>query len=175
MAAAKYKYSLWLVPKGRQGQILQDLIEKITKQTGTASFVPHITLVADIFADDAELGKVKTRLDNLSKQLKRFTVTVADYGHKDEESRSLYLHAHAPELPNLYDQAAKVFPQIANEHFRQMPHLSVLYGNFPEVTKMQVIAGNPVQPAVFEVNSIDLYKTDNPIERWQPVQAFWYH
>lgn len=172
MAEEKSKYSLWLVPKGGVGMALQDLIGKLAGQYQAPKFVPHVTLVANVFADSGELEDLKVRVGLFAERMNQFTVELTNYAYLDEEFRSLYLLAQSPELRLAYDQALQVFPQVRDEHFQKMPHLSVLYGDYPSETKEQIIESSPWAGAEFVVESIDLYLTNNPVEDWRLVQSF---
>jgi len=169
----KDKYSLWIVPKGEVGEQSQALISRLAQEYGSPDFVPHMTLVANIFAGKDELDALKARVTALAEQVGKFTLTLSTFGYKDEEFRCLYLLTEAPELQSVYDKAAEQFPQVNDEHFRQMPHLSVLYGNFPAVTKKDIIAKNSsLLPIQFEVESFDLCLTNDPVEAWKQERVF---
>ena len=168
----KNKYSLWLVPKGDAGKTLQTLITKLAAAHQAPTFVPHMTLVANIFADAAELEAVKGQVRACANALESFTVRLTEYGYLDEEFRCLYLMAQSAALPAVYAQAAGMFPQIHSEHFQAMPHLSVLYGNYPASTKQAIIAENPLPTLTFTVDALDLYLTNSPTENWQLAQSF---
>ena len=158
---------MWLVPKGAVGKKLQALISKLAAELDRSAFVPHVTLVANIHANEAELEEVKRKIARLASSIKPFMVTLSEYGYKDEEYRSLYLHAVSPELDELYQKAAEYFPQVNDEHFRSMPHLSVLYGNFTSDQKEQIIFDNPVEVGEFKIDTLDLVLTDGAAPSWK--------
>jgi 2'-5' RNA ligase len=166
------KYSLWIVPHGEAGEATQSLVNKLADENGTAHFVPHLTLVANIFAGASELEGLLGRTKRCAERLGPFLIKLTDYGYLDEEFRSLYLLAEGPELESAYESVSECFPQVSDEHFQAMPHMSVLYGNHPEKLKRQIIASNPLSPVEFTVKSIDLYLTNGPAEEWQLTQSF---
>lgn len=43
------KYSLWLVPQGSEGEKLQNFVNTLAQKYNAPVFVPHLTLVANIF------------------------------------------------------------------------------------------------------------------------------
>ena len=54
-----------------------------------------------------------------------------------------------------------------------MPHLSLMYGNFPPRTKEEIIAGIGREFAIsFEVRSIHLFSAEGGPEDWFRVQEF---
>jgi len=166
------KYSLWIVPSGDAGKVIQTLVNKLADENGAPRFVPHLTLVANIFADDTEVAKVTRRIKQYSENLEPFRVKLAGYGHMDEEFRCLYLLVESTELQSVYESLLADFPQISNEHFQAMPHLSVLYGNYPDEKKKQIMVANPILPVEFMVNSLDLYLTNIPTESWRLTETF---
>lgn len=164
----KNKYSLWIVPQGDVGEALQNLGVRLAEQQDSPKFVPHMTLVANIIANQHELEKVQENIATLAHQIGSFSVSLTQYSYMNEEFRCLYLLAEqTPELDAVYQAAAKLFPQVNDEHFRAMPHLSVMYGNLPETIKQKLIAQHPFEPTTFTVDSFDLYLTNDPVSSWQ--------
>jgi 2'-5' RNA ligase len=172
MSQEKDKYSLWIVPRGEAGEIIQSLVNTLANENGAPQFVPHLTLVANIFADASELEDVTECVKQCAEELDPFTIKTTSYGYLAEEFRCLYLLAESPQLQSVYGKMASQFPQVSEEHFQGMPHLSVLYGNYPEETKKQIIAANPIHPTEFVVDTFDLYLTNNSIKDWQAVHSF---
>lgn len=165
MNESRQKYSLWIVPEGSVGAKLGTLIDTLAKENDGPQFVPHLTLVADTSANN--ILSVTERVAKLAQQLKSFTVKLDSYGYLNEEYRSLFLQAHSEELDKIYQTASDVFPQVRTEHFKSMPHLSLLYGLYPEQRKLDIIEKLPVEIYEFTVNSIDIYLTDGPASTWR--------
>ncbi len=115
---------------------------------------------------------MKSKVQELAQQVDRFTFALTEYGYRDEEFHCLYLLVDSLKLDSLYETVAKMFPQIQGEHFQQMPHLSVLYGAFSANDKRQMIATNTQAALDFNVDSLDLYLTNNPIGSWQLIESF---
>ncbi len=163
------KYSIWIVPKGEVGERLQKLITDLAERFDAPAFVPHMTLVANIFAKDDELDAVRHNIADFVKRIKPLKITLTSYGYKDEEFRCLYLLAEGNGVVELYRTANEVFPQVAREHFAALPHISVLYGSHDEATKKEIIAENAITPLTFTLDSCDLYFTNNPVESWKLI------
>ena len=166
------KYSLWIAPEGEVGGVLTALIQDLAAVNDTPCFIPHITLVANIMAGKADLKEVMRRSTELASRQVPFEVTLTGYGFQDDEFRCLYLLAQGNYLDELYQDAAGLFPQVADEHFADMPHVSVLYGDFDEATKNGIIKAHSITPLTFTVNAFCLYKTNNPVESWRKVRRF---
>jgi 2'-5' RNA ligase len=171
MPQEKDKYSLWIVPRGEAGETIQGLVNQLASENEAPQFVPHLTLVANIFADTSELEDVTERVKQYTRRLSPFTVKITGYGYLTEEFRCLYLLAESPQLQSVYESISAQFPQVSSEHFQAMPHISVLYGKYPEEIKKEIIASNPLPPLEFTVDAFDIYLTNNPIKDWQLVQS----
>lgn len=161
------RYSLWLRPKDEAAAQLQALIRQLAAEYDAPAFVPHLTLVGRMQPGADEERKI----DALAGRLSRFTITLTQYGFMDEKERCLYLQAQSPQLDAAYGAAAAVFPQAAHEHFRAMPHLSLLYGHYPPAVKEKIMADNPFRPLTFEATSLDLYLTTGPADTWREVYS----
>lgn len=167
--SAEHRHSIWIVPEGEVGHQLQTHAEELANSNNTPHFVPHITIAANIAGEhsDVELG-----ICMLAKKLGKFTITLDGYGYTAEEFRSLYILAQSPMLDTVYEETKKVFPEVADQHFQSLPHMSVLYGHIPLATKQQIIAQSPLPPLEFPVTSLDLYRTHGAISDWHFVQGF---
>ncbi len=166
------KYSLWIVPGGDAGRSLQAHVDSLAVEHNAPSFVPHLTVVANILADADSLPAEKQKAAGLAKLLGAFTVTLGQYGYTSEEFRCLYRFADAPELAGMYEAARDTFPQSAGEHFAAMTHLSIMYGTYPSEVKDAAIAVLPSESLKFEVGALALYKTDGGVGDWQFVESY---
>jgi len=172
MNNSKDKYSLWIVPKGKSLDVLQSLVSSLAIEYGSNSFTPHITLVAGLSASEAEYSGMTHRIQQLTVKLSNFTVALYGYGFMDEEHRCLYLHASGSELSAVYQTASELFPQVSQEHFRAMPHASVLYGKYTVEEKQRMITENPLPKFSFEADELSLYITNGPADNWKLAQTF---
>lgn len=166
------KYSLWIVPKGQAGKSLDSLITKLAQENDSVSFVPHLTLVAGLMASSVGSESLKHSVSKLAQSLGEFSVSLLEYGYKEEEYRCLYLLAEPTKLNRVYELAADIFPQVKSEHFSSMPHLSVLYGDYAEAAKQRIIDQNPVNAIRFNVSELSLFQTNGSANNWHLVQEF---
>lgn len=169
------KYSLWLTPTGNAGTNLQELVTTLANENDAPDFVPHLTLVANIFATPAEVEALASPITQLARQIGELglTATFTGYGFTDEEFRSLFLVADPTEqLDRAYEAACQTFPQVDQEHFRGMPHASVLYGRQSRATKERIIAKHPLAEPITTELTLGLYKTNNPIASWVLTREF---
>lgn len=162
------KYGIWLLPSGESRFELQHLIDNIAEELGSVKFIPHIS-IAGFTLDDNELDAVKGKIEQLAKQHDPFNVTMKDYGFKDERHRSLYLLADSQGLEDVYQNTSLMFPEAVQiERNKEMPHLSVAYGDYSESTKMEIIKNYP-QNFSFEVRGIDLCIAEGSEDKWHSI------
>lgn len=168
------KYSLWIVPKDEAGKNIQSTIDTLAASYDAPRFDPHLTLVANILIEnDEQYQELDTRITQLAQSIGHFSITLATYGYTDEEFRCLFLKAQDnPAIDEAYKTATQFFPQVQQEHFRALPHLSILYGHYTAAQKEIAIRTLPSEPTTFEVTSIDLYKTNSPISSWQLQKTY---
>jgi len=171
------KYSLWIVPQGETGQEIQQFVDTLAEKHHAPRFVPHLTLVANILLNsDEEYQQATAKAAELAASIKPFDIAFSDFGYTDEEFRCLFIKAKpSDELNTAYQTATSFFPQVADEHFRTMPHMSVLYGNYTAASKEAIIAdsqASKLAQAAFRVDSFDFYLTNSPTESWKLDQQF---
>src|SRR5665213_297668 len=171
MTAKTERYSIWFRPKGEEAERLQALISKLAKSYGGSVFVPHVTLVGNMYLTSEEVAAESQRLDDLAQSMSRFTVTLEEYGFMNEKERCFYILAKPMQIDQIYEQAMELYPQINDEYFRAMPHLSLLYGDYPESTKHAIINSNPLSPISFEAESFDLYLTEGYASTWHQIHS----
>lgn len=156
------------MPTGETGTQLQNLINQFADEYNAPKFTPHVT-IAGITASDEELVNVKSKISKLASQQDVFTINLTDYGYKDENHRCLYRQAISKQLDFTFQNAAKLFPEAKIEHFRSMPHVSIMYGKYPASLKQKIIEKLSVSTKSFEANEISLCLTDGAEEDWHLV------
>lgn len=172
MASERNKYSIWFGARGEAEEQLQELIDTLAQEYKTPSFPPHISVVANIFATGAEFQEVKYATERLARELESFTARLSRLSYLDEEFRSLFYIAESDKFEEMYDVAARYFPQVREEHFAAMPHLSVLYGDFDRTTKEKIITEYQTEPIELTIDVMDLYLTNAPVSTWERVHRF---
>lgn len=164
----KRKYGIWILPSAEANKQLQSLINQIADSYGSTKFIPHVS-VAGMLIEDGELDSVKEKVDQLAKRLNKFTIALDEYGTRDEKHRCLYLLAKSDKLESLFEETIEVFPGALVERNRGMPHLSIVYGEYPADVKREIIAKYPSAGMAFEVEGLDLCLSDGPEEEWRSI------
>jgi 2'-5' RNA ligase len=164
----QHKYAFWIVPAGETGVQLQDLINQLSDEYNAPRFIPHIT-IAGITVSDEELVNVKSKINKLTSRQDVFIINLTEYGYKDENHRCLYRLAISKQLDLIFQKAAELFPEAKIDHFRSMPHVSIMYGQYPTLLKQKIIEKLSASTISFEVNEISLCLADGIEEDWHIV------
>ena len=104
--------------------------------------------------------------------MRPFTIRLEEIDFRDEYFRCLFVHAAlAQPLRKAHQAACQAFGHIHEPAF--MPHLSLLYGNFPHSLKQAVMAELGLRLDVqFKVRSLHLYRTHGEPRYWRRVASF---
>ena len=161
-------HTLWLLPTGTAYDKFENLIRKLAGEHNAPVFQPHITLLGEFIQPQQECIE-KTKL--LVEHQKPFTVSLEEIGYQDYFFRTLFVYAQKTgPLLNLHNKAKEIFKMQGIPPY--MPHLSLLYGSYPNETKEKIIKEiGKNQSAQFEVNSIHLVQ-GGEIKDWQIIGEF---
>lgn len=162
-------YSINILPKGEEYAKFETLIIKLAEQYNTPIFAPHITLLGQAAQDE---DSARTLLKKLTQDQKPFKITLGKIDYQDYFFRALYVIAdESPELLALYGKAKELAGKTNIPGY--IPHLSLLYGDFPSEIKEKIIKEiGSEHPAVFEVNSLHLFHTEGEADDWYEVEEF---
>ncbi|MBI2315141.1 2'-5' RNA ligase family protein [Candidatus Daviesbacteria bacterium] len=161
-------HTLWLMPSGQTYERFADLIKKPAMEYNAPVFQPHITLLGEFMQlQDECIQKTK----KLVTGQKPFVVNLQEIGFQDYFFRTLFVYAHKTSpLQNLHNKAKEIFQMQDIPSY--MPHLSLLYGNFPQDVKNKIIQKiGKNQSAQLEINSVYLVK-GGEIKDWQIISGF---
>ncbi len=162
-------YHLFLLPEAEATENFSRIIQKLSGEFGSPLFTPHVTLLAEIPAGDEVMMREKTAQLAASGT---FSLTVAEFGMQDAYYRALFAAiALTPELETLRSQAERLFEFVPETPF--MPHLSLLYGNYPAQQKREALATlERVGGMSFPVGSLALYRTEGTVSNWKEVAVY---
>jgi len=163
------RYSLWFVPTGDVYDELSRIIHELSDRYHAPEFSPHLTLLGGCVGQRRELIGKSARV---AASLQPFTIRLEKIDFSDEYFRCLFVHAAltAP-LRKAHQAARREFGRRREPAF--MPHLSLLYGNFPRSLKETLIAEmRPRLDVQFKVRSLHLYRTHGDPRHWRQVAMF---
>lgn len=163
-------YAIWLLPQGEVFKELSALIKKLSIEYGSPNFKPHVTLIGGIASSQNEIVE-KTR--RLASFIKQFDILVDGIGYSDYYFRTLFLGIkQAGDIMKAYEITKDVL-NLQNTG-KYMPHLSLMYGNFSEQSKKEIIKTQNLKNLKFSflVDAIHLYETNGKVEDWKKLKEF---
>jgi len=157
------------MPTGDVCDRLARIIHRLSARYGGPQFSPHVTLLGSCVGPRRDLI---CRSARVAAALRPFTIRLEEIDFLDEYFRCLFVHAALTEpLRKAHQAARQAFGHEREPAF--MPHLSLLYGNFPHSLKEGILAemGRRLD-LQFKVRSLHLYRTDGEPRPWRRVASF---
>jgi 2'-5' RNA ligase len=157
------------MPTGDVCERLKHILQRLSARYGAPEFPPHVTLLGGCVGPRRELIRQSARV---AAALRPFALRLTEIDCRDEYFRCLFVHAALTEpLRKAHYVARQVFGHTREPSF--MPHLSLLYGNFPRSLKEEVLAEMGARLDVqFKVRSLHLYRTHGEPRHWRRVASF---
>jgi 2'-5' RNA ligase len=156
-AAGTPTYHLWLKPSGPAYDILAGTIRELARELQVAPFEPHVTLLAYLDGTEAEHRR---RTADLADRLRPFECVLTKVAYLDEHFRCLFMLVDpAVDIMSCHTMATQAFDKPTEAY---MPHVSLVYGTFPESRKKEVIAKlSPEVRTSFVVKSVILLESES--------------
>lgn len=160
-------YSLWVMPTGAAYASFATLINRLAAEYDAPVFEPHVTVLGEITQPEAEILQ---RAMQLAQGQPPFQLHLHTVDYHDAYFRALFVRVQESEpLFALHQRAQELFQMPALPEY--MPHLSLLYGQFPQAVKEAIIASTgKAQAARFTVNSIHVVNTEGEARSWYRVK-----
>ena len=157
------------MPTGDVYDHLSRIIHQLSARYGAPQFSPHVTLLGGCVGPRRELICQAARV---AAALRPFSIRLEEIDFLDEYFRCLFVHAALTEpLRKAHQAARQAFGHEREPAF--MPHLSLLYGNFPRSLKEGIMAEmGPRLDVQFKVRSLHLYRTDGEPRPWRRLASF---
>ena len=162
-------YSLWLMPGGQVYRRLRGVILTLSRKYATPAFKPHVTLLGRIVGPRRQ---VLAKSAKFARGMRPLVVRLGSLDGLDEYYRCLFVRAaKTGPLTKANRAARRVFDLQKQPAY--MPHLSLMYGDFPPRAKKQIIhaLGGRLE-LEFEVRSLHLYSTTGKPRAWRQVRTF---
>lgn len=162
-------FHLWLMPPEDVSSRLAGLVTELSLRYGGPTFDPHLTLLGRIEGEESAIVDLTNRL---AAALSSFEVQLKAPVGETQYFRCLYFPAEpVPPLLDAHQQAQRLFGRHSTSPFQ--PHVSILYGLFPERIKQEIIKSLPTDlPRTFLVSELRLIRADstNPPD-WHPIAS----
>jgi hypothetical protein len=162
-------YHLWFKPSGEAYKILRRTIEQLAQKLDAPMFEPHISLIGNLDGTEEEIIK---KSESLAKSLKPFTAVLTEPAYRDSHFQCLFMLVDkAPLLMEAHRIASESFNKTLSDF---MPHLSLVYGSYPEEQKKSVIAHLPTEIKMsFDVSGLYLVRANSPEPKdWHELGPF---
>ena len=155
--AATPTYHLWLKPSGAAYDVLAGTIQRLARELQVPAFEPHVTLLAYLDGSEQEH---RLRTAGLAERLAPSECVLSKAAYLDEHFRCLFMVVDpTPTIMSWHAIAAQAFGKGAEAY---MPHVSLVYGLFPESRKLEIIGALPAAVRTsFLVKSVTLIRSDS--------------
>jgi 2'-5' RNA ligase len=163
------EHSIWLMPTGKAQQELENIIRRLSAEYSTPLFPPHVTLIGELHGSQEEhLSKAR----QLAQLLEPYELRLSLVDCLDQYHRALFVHIEeTPAVIRANRLARQVFGLEGD--FKYMPHLSLLYGDFPPEVKEAMIAKTGKQLTQrFLADRIYLHSTLGDTKEWYALGEF---
>ena len=157
------------MPSGELLVRLTEIIDELSRDQPMLRFEPHVTLLGGLVGSQSKLA---SRTSQLASCIGPYEVRLGTIDCLDEFYRSLFIRV-APTASVLEaNQKARLIFQCLQEP-EYLPHLSLMYGDFPSSSKEKIIArlGTEIRGR-FEARTIHLYSTAGQPRDWYRVREF---
>jgi len=157
------------MPTGDVCDRLSRIIHQLSARYAAPEFPPHVTLLGSCVGPRRELIWQSARL---AASVRPFIIRLEEIAYLEAYFRCLFVHAAVAEpLRKAHQAARQAFGHEREPPF--MPHLSLLYGDFPRSLKEGVIQEiGPRLDVQFKVRSLHLYRTRGQPRLWRRVASF---
>ena len=162
-------FHLWIVPTGEAYNRLAGVIADLSSRHQGPAFNPHLTLLGRLEGGESEMVD---RMHQLARTLQPFEIRLKAPSYEAQDFRCLFLLAErSPAILDAHQQAKQIFNAQPASAFD--PHVSLLYGLFPESVKQEIIKALPPDlPGSFSVSRLQLIRacSTNP-QDWHVAET----
>jgi 2'-5' RNA ligase len=154
VSAADASYHLWLKPSGEPYKALAGAIRELARELGGPVFEPHVTLLGRLEGSEDDHRR---RTEVLARELRPFPIVLTDAAQGGAYFQCVFLRVQpSAAIMDARARACRVFDRSEPAY---VPHLSLVYGVYPDARKRAIMAGVP--PALrtsFAVSAVYLIK-----------------
>lgn len=162
------------MPVGDVYSDLARLIFQLSERYSAPNFEPHVTLLNQVVGSEEEILSKAAKLATI---ITPYEVQLAQVGYLDEYFRCIFLKVkQTDDVMNANARARKEFQgyiKSSGSAKEYIPHLSLLYGNFPSRIKEEITTeiGQKWKKS-FQIDSIHLFLTAGEVKKWYRVKEF---
>lgn len=150
------------------------MISRLSERCSAPNFEPHVTLLGQVVGSEEE---IVSRVAQLANIITSYEIQLARVDYLDEYFRCLFVKAEeTDDVMNANAKARETFQGYITSQDptnQYMPHLSLLYGNFPSQTKEEIIKEiGQKWEKTFQVISMHVFSTTGEVKEWYRVKEF---
>jgi 2'-5' RNA ligase len=162
-------YHYWFKPSGTVYDVLARTIRDLARELNAPIFEPHISLIGNLEGTEKELIK---KTDELARHLESFIAVLSEASYRDTHFQCLFMLVE--QTRPLMNAHAIAIDRFRKPHQDFMPHVSLVYGSYPETRKKLIIDNlSPDVRASFEVTALYLVRADSPDPKdWHEIGPF---
>lgn len=161
-------YSLWLLPQEDIKLKYQSIISKLSNEHSFPSFEPHITLLGEVEGEEQDIVNKTQQLVNM---LKPLILQAGPIKAEDFFFRAVYVQIEASQdLLKMHRNAEFVFNAKRGGLYN--PHMSLMYGDYSQDIKENIIKDLGSLQDKFTVDVIRLVRSQGTIIDWKTVTEF---
>ena len=158
-------YSIFLLPPHKEEKDFRRVIADLATKYDAPIFDPHITLISDLHGAEEALFDT---LKNAAADLHAIPVSLIALESRDIWHRCLFARAELTlELQRMQETIAKAFGKEPLPDF--LPHISLLYGDYPLEQKPAMAMEAGTYPHTFVANRLALYRGIGWPNEWRNV------
>jgi 2'-5' RNA ligase len=162
-------WALWLVPEGELYRRLAETIARLAEAYRAPRFEPHVTLAGVLSGQEAEM---RGRCVHLAGVAHPCRIELSSPDFTEAYFQCLFIRVlPTAELMEAHRLARQIFGGTDEAMYE--PHISLMYGHFPEETKRDIIDGlRDETEGKFTAEAFHLYNTSGDPHSWQRVEIF---
>ncbi|MEK6917205.1 MAG: hypothetical protein AABW92_05680 [Nanoarchaeota archaeon] len=156
--------SIWLMPEGEQYNRFSKIISDLSKKHNGPKFKPHLTLLGDIERDKED---VLNRANQLAQVVKPLVMKLDKVDYMDEYFKCVFVRAEEEYEFMKANDIARRFFYMESQKF--MPHISLLYGDYPEGVKKELVSKLNIKEEM-PVNNLYVVDNNGKPEEWKIIK-----
>lgn len=161
------EYTLWLEPREKDAQLLQNIIDDFSLPCHTPKFTPHITLIGGLHGNVATIEK---HAETLATACPTLIISFTKVDMLSTYFQSLFLACKKTNtLMNLNARAQDLFAKS----YIYTPHMSLLYGTVPRDVKKELATRTPktlINSFSCPISILSLWHARGHVHEWKKIQ-----
>ena len=161
-------YSIALLPAHAVERQCRQIIDRLAAQYAAPPFIPHISIVTRLQGDEAVLIE---KTETIARATASSDIDITGVEYRDQWNQCLFLRcADTDALMDLHQRAAAAVGVNASPSF--MPHLSLLYGDYPAGQKPSMAENVGSYPHHFIADRLALFRNKGLPNAWTIITEF---